>query len=101
MSKTVILIGTLDTKGEEINLLKTLLQKRGHNVIIADTGILGKPYFQSDITRDEIAIAGGVSIEILKEREDGVFAQKIMGAGLKKIVCSLLKKKGESMVFWL
>jgi len=91
MSKTVVLIGTLDTKGEEIGLLKTLILKRDHRVLIADTGILGEPYLQADITRSEISTAGGVSIETLKEKGDEAFAQQIMGAGLKRIIHSLLK----------
>ena len=86
MGKTVLIVGTLDTKGEETDLLRSLILKRGHEVLIADTGILGAPYLKADITRDEIAVAGGADIETLKEKGDEAFAQNIMGAGLKKII---------------
>ena len=81
----------MDTKGEEIAFLRSLILARGHKVIIADTGILGKPDLQENISRHEIAIAGGEDIDTLKKRGEEAFAQKIMSAGLKKIILSLLE----------
>lgn len=91
MGKTVAIVGTLDTKGEEVDLLKSLILKRGHGVIIVDTGILGNPYLQADITRDEIAVAGGSNIGTLGKKGDEAFAQQIMAAGLKKIIHPLVE----------
>jgi len=91
MGKTVAIAGTLDTKGEEVHLLRSLILKRGHGVIIADTGILGNPYLQADITRDEIAVAGGSNIGTLGKKGDEAFAQQIMAAGLKKIIHPLVE----------
>jgi len=93
MAKTVALVGTLDTKGEEIGFLRSLILARGHRLIIADTGILGKPHLKADIPRGEIARAGGADIDTLKEKSDEAFAQKIMAAGLKKIILSLVESK--------
>jgi uncharacterized protein (UPF0261 family) len=93
MDKTIALVGTLDTKGEEIAFLKSLILTRGHKVIIADTGILGNPDLQANISRHEIAIAGGENIDTLKQRGDEAFAQNIMAAGLKKIILSLLESR--------
>jgi uncharacterized protein (UPF0261 family) len=92
MRKSIVLIGTLDTKGEEIGLLKTLILGRGHRVLVADTGILGEPYLQADLSREEIAIAGGGDIGGLKEKGDEAFAQRVMGEGLRKIVLSLVSE---------
>jgi len=93
MNKTIALIGTLDTKGEEIGFLRSLILARGHKVMIADTGILGKPDLQADISRREIASAGGADIDTLKEKADEAFAQSIMAAGLKEIILSLVESK--------
>jgi uncharacterized protein (UPF0261 family) len=93
MAKKIALVGTLDTKGEEIYFLRSLILARGHEVLVADTGILGKPDLQADISRHEIAIAGGADIDSLKKRGDESFAQKIMSAGLKKIILSLLESR--------
>jgi len=93
MAKAIALVGTLDTKGEEIDFLRSLILARGHRVIIADTGILGKPHLKADISRREIARAGGADIDILKEKGDEAFAQSIMAAGLKEIILSLVESK--------
>jgi len=93
MAKTVALVGTLDTKGEEIDFLRSLILARGHRVIIADTGILGKPDLQADISRGEIASAGGAKIDTLKKKGDEAFAQRIMAAGLEEIILSLVESK--------
>jgi uncharacterized protein (UPF0261 family) len=93
MVKTVAIVGTLDTKGEEIAFLKSLILARGHKAIVVDTGILGKPDLQADISRHDIASAGGENIDTLKQRGDEAFAQNIMAAGLKKSILSLLKSK--------
>jgi len=93
MAKTVALVGTLDTKGEEIDFLRSLILARGHRVIIADTGILGKPHLKADISRREIARAGGADIDTLKKKGDEAFAQSIMAAGLKEIILSLVESK--------
>ncbi|MBE9522755.1 MAG: Tm-1-like ATP-binding domain-containing protein, partial [Proteobacteria bacterium] len=89
MKKAIAIAGTLDTKGEEIDYLRSLLSKRGHPVIIADTGVLGIPSFKADISRREIAISGGADIDDLKKKEDEAFAQKIMASGLQKIIIPL------------
>jgi uncharacterized protein (UPF0261 family) len=91
MSKVVLLIGTLDTKGEEIGLLKNLILGRGHEVLVADPGILGKPYLKADIPREQIAEAAGTTIDSLREKADEAHAQKAMGIGLNRIVLSLLE----------
>jgi uncharacterized protein (UPF0261 family) len=93
MAKTIALIGTLDTKGEEIAFLRSLIRTRGHRAIIMDTGILGKPFLQADISREEISRNGGEDIDTLKEKGDEAFAQRIMAAGLKKIILSLAESK--------
>ncbi len=93
MDSTIVLVGTLDTKREEIAFLRSLIRARGHEVIVADTGILGTPGLHTDISRHEIAIAGGENIDILQQRGEETFAQKIMAAGLKKIILSLLESR--------
>ena len=40
-AKTILIIGTLDTKKEEILFTEKLIKKRGFNVIIMDTGATG------------------------------------------------------------
>jgi uncharacterized protein (UPF0261 family) len=93
MKKTVAIVGTLDTKGEEVGYLSSLIAARGHRVIIADTGILGEPTLKADISRHEIANAGGADLGLLQEKGDEAFAQKVMSSGLQKIIHSLVQSQ--------
>ena len=36
MAKTIVIVGTLDTKGEEIKYVKELIKERGHKTIMID-----------------------------------------------------------------
>ncbi len=59
MPKTIALIATLDTKGEEAQFVREQIESRGHRVVIVDSGILGEPAVPADVTRDDVAHAAG------------------------------------------
>lgn len=92
-AKTIALIGTLDTKGDEIRYLKNQIEGRGLNTVVIDVGVLGEPLVKAGVKREEVAKAGGVSlIEIIKRAEIGVDkgeAVKVMIKGVKEIVRDL------------
>ena len=51
----VLLIGTLDTKGEELAFLRSRLRQAGVEVLLADVGTGGPPTVKPDIAREEIS----------------------------------------------
>src|SRR4051812_8947583 len=57
----VLLIGTLDTKGEEFAFLRSRLQQAGVEVLLVDAGTAGPPSVEPDIPRDEIADTSGLT----------------------------------------
>ena len=58
MPKPVVIVGALDTKGEEFRFVRDLIQARGLETIVVDFGVVGDPPFLPDITADEVARAG-------------------------------------------
>lgn len=58
--RTVLLIGTMDTKEEELLFCRDLMRKKGFQVILLDAGILKDPKTMPDIERHEVARAAGV-----------------------------------------
>ncbi|MGH7465353.1 MAG: Tm-1-like ATP-binding domain-containing protein, partial [Longimicrobiales bacterium] len=70
MARTIMLIGTLDTKGEEYAYVRGLIGARGHDVLVMDLGILGEPAFAADIPAEEVARAGGSTLAVLRARAD-------------------------------
>ena len=84
--KSVLLIGTLDTKGPEIAYVRDRLQALGLRTIVADSGILGGPLdIVPDVSRAEVARLGGTTIEAL--RAAGSRGQAVHGmlAGLRRL----------------
>ena len=70
MSPTVLLIGTLDTKGDEYAFLRDRLRDAGVEVLVADAGTLDPPTIEPDISREELAAAGGADLAALAEARD-------------------------------
>lgn len=58
--RTILLIGTMDTKEEELLFCRDLMRKKGFRVILMDTGILRDSKISPDIERHEVARAAGV-----------------------------------------
>lgn len=67
MSCTVLVIGTLDTKGEELRYLCDEIRRRGSRPLVMDVGVLGKPAFEADIKRGDVVARGGGDIKALSE----------------------------------
>jgi uncharacterized protein (UPF0261 family) len=70
--RTVVLVGTLDTKGAEYAYLRERLRLHGVNTVLLDVGTLGPPLAEPDIDRHAVAAAGGVDLdEIVRARDRG------------------------------
>jgi uncharacterized protein (UPF0261 family) len=86
MRKTVVLTGSLDTKGKEFAFLKELIEKEGLKTLVVDFGVMGEPAFAPDITRQEVAKAGGGDLTTLASGGHKDEAMRIMSAGLAVVV---------------
>jgi uncharacterized protein (UPF0261 family) len=89
MTKTVVIVGALDTKGKEFLFVKNLIEKEGLNTLVVDFGVMGQPEFQPDIARDEVARQGGGNLSELSSGQHKDAAMKAMAAGLKAVVSRL------------
>lgn len=67
---TIAVLGTLDTKGQEHAFVAELIRKCGHEVLLIDTGSGGPPSVRPDITREQVAAAGGVDLAALTAKHD-------------------------------
>jgi uncharacterized protein (UPF0261 family) len=92
--KTVVLLATLDTKGEETRFVKELIEARGLRTLVIDTGVRGEPSFPADISRAEVAEAAGEDVVALAEARDRGRAAGVMGQGAAAVV-SRLHEQGQ------
>ncbi|HEY8346306.1 MAG TPA: Tm-1-like ATP-binding domain-containing protein [Symbiobacteriaceae bacterium] len=89
MGKTIAVIGALDTKGEELRFVKEEIERRGHKVLLINTGVIDEPLIPPDIPASEVAEAGGTSLAALRERKDRGEAMKVMAKGAAVVVARL------------
>jgi uncharacterized protein (UPF0261 family) len=68
---TVVLIGTLDTKGREYAFVRDLLHKAGVEPLVVDVGVLGEPPFRPDIAATEVAALAGRDLAELRFEREG------------------------------
>jgi uncharacterized protein (UPF0261 family) len=89
MAATVVLVGTLDTKGIEYAFLRDRLRESGVDVVLVDAGVLGEPQVQADIPREEVARAGGADHAELVQAADRGAAVDAMGRGAAAVLARL------------
>ena len=61
--RTVLLLGTLDTKGDELAFLRERLCDAGVGVLLADVGTLEPATVEADFTREQVGAEAGVDVE--------------------------------------
>jgi uncharacterized protein (UPF0261 family) len=86
---TVVLVGTLDTKGHEYDFMRDRLRDAGVDVLLVDAGVLGEPQVQADVPREEVARAGGADHAQLVSAGDRGAAVDAMGRGAAAVLARL------------
>ncbi|MEJ2303686.1 MAG: Tm-1-like ATP-binding domain-containing protein [Anaerolineales bacterium] len=97
MSRKIVIIGTLDTKGAEIAYLRDRLQALDLETIVVDSGILGEPIGialdpERDISRAKAARYGDHTIEELRDAGSRGKAVEGMRAALKQLTLELYRE---------
>ena len=67
MGKSIVILCTLDTKCDEVELLKEVILDRGHNVLMLDMSLGRDSRISGDITTEEIAAEMQVESEKIKD----------------------------------
>ncbi len=86
MSGTVLLVGALDTKGAEYAFVKDLIEASGLQTLVVDFGVMGQPAFEPDVSREDVAIAGGSNLAYLASGTRKDEAMRTMAQGLASVV---------------
>lgn len=82
-SPNIVLIGTLDTKSDEIEFVRDLLRSFGATATVIDSGVLGTPTLEADITRAQVTEAAGYSLEYVQNIGSRGDAIVLMQQGLR------------------
>ena len=81
----VLLIGTADTKTDELLFMKRCIEDAGGRALVMDVGVLGTPTFVPDISNAEVAAATGSTLVAVAAAGDENIAMTLMAAGAVSI----------------
>jgi uncharacterized protein (UPF0261 family) len=89
---SVMLVGTLDTKGVEFVFVRDLLRSAGLSTLVLDAGVMGPPHFTPDISREKVYAAAGVSFDTVRRAADRGQSIAAAAKGAAKIAVELHAK---------
>jgi uncharacterized protein (UPF0261 family) len=89
--KTILVIGTYDTKSEELRYLVDRIADQGGAAITMDVSVLGDPAHSVEISKHEVAKSAGSSIQAAIDTGDENKAMQIMAAGASKLARDLFR----------
>jgi uncharacterized protein (UPF0261 family) len=85
----IAVLGTFDTKGAEHAFLAECIRRRRHDVLLIDVGTGGPPRIAADISREEVATAGGIDLAALAARGDRGECVAAMSTAAPRILARL------------
>lgn len=91
--KTILVIGTYDTKSDELEFLTNAIKGQGGNVLTMDVSVLGDPPTPTDVSKHEVAEAAGSSTQEAIDAGDENVAMQIMARG-SAALCQKLQAEG-------
>lgn len=87
--KTILVIGTYDTKDDELAFLADVIRDQGGKVVTMDVSVLGDPSGPTDYSKHDVAQEGGSSIRAAIDSGDENQAMQIMARGASLLVARL------------
>jgi uncharacterized protein (UPF0261 family) len=81
MGNRILVVGTYDTKDDELTYLASVIRAQGGEVLTMDVSVLGEPKGATDWTKHDVAEAAGSSISAAIAAEDENFAMQVMARG--------------------
>lgn len=80
-SPNILIVGTVDTKSDEIGFMREQVEAAGGRALVMDVGVLGTGRIRPDITNTEVAAAAGVTLQQVMDSGDENSAMALMAQG--------------------
>lgn len=87
--KTILVIGTYDTKDDELGFLAGVIRDQGGQVVTMDVSVLGDPSKPTDYSKHAVAEEAGSSIQAAIDSGDENTAMQIMAQGASLLAARL------------
>mgnify|MGYP000246369457 CR=1 FL=1 len=89
----ILIVGTVDTKSDEIGFMREQVQVAGGAPLVMDVGVLAKGRMVPDITNAEVAQAAGVTLQQVMDSGDENSAMALMAKGASALAVHLYLDK--------
>jgi uncharacterized protein (UPF0261 family) len=90
MDRTILVVGTYDTKDDELTYMAEVIRGQGGGVLTMDVSVLGDPSRPTNISKHEVAEAAGGTIAEALAGEDENAAMQMMATGAARLARALL-----------
>lgn len=90
MDRTILVVGTYDTKDDELTYMADVIRGQGGGVLTMDVSVLGDPSRPTAISKHEVAEAAGGTIAEALAGEDENAAMQMMATGAARLARALL-----------
>jgi uncharacterized protein (UPF0261 family) len=87
--RTILVVGTYDTKDDELGFFAGVIRDQGGRVLSMDVSVLGDPSAPTDYSKHDVAAEGGSSIQAAIDAGDENHAMQIMAKGASLLAARL------------
>ena len=87
--KTILVVGTYDTKNDELSYMANCIRGQGGKVVTMDVSVLGDPVEPADHSKHDVAAEGGSTIQAAIDSGDENHAMQIMATGAAALTARL------------
>ena len=81
MGNRILIVGTYDTKDDELTYLAEVIRKQGGEALTMDVSVLGNPSAATDWSKHDVVAAAGTTIAAITAAEDENIAMQTMARG--------------------
>lgn len=91
-SPVILIVGTVDTKSDEIGFLREMVQAAGGQALVMDVGVLAQGQLMPDIANTDVARAAGVTLQQVKKSGDENSAMALMAQGASVLAVEMQRQ---------
>jgi uncharacterized protein (UPF0261 family) len=88
----ILLVGTVDTKSDEIAFIRDCITRMGGQALVMDVGVLGRGQLTPDIANTEVAQAAGCTLAQVVASGDENSSMALMAQGATMLATQLLSQ---------
>lgn len=91
-SPCILIVGTVDTKSDEIGFMTEQVQAAGGHALVMDVGVLAQGRIRPDILNTDVAAAAGVTLQQVMDSGDENSAMALMAQGASLLAAEMQRE---------